>query len=667
MGLFTRRMESDERPDADGRLAELKGAVEKAELPEPALRAARRELERLEKTDPGVAEHAIGLNYVDFILSLPWNAQAQDNLDLGRAERILEEGHHGLEHVKERVLERLAAGVMRSRRPARLLVVEDETIALENLVHVLGKAGHEVHAAASGLAALERLAERPFDLVVSDLKMEGLDGLGLLAQAKERQPGLEFILVTGYATVETAVTALQGGAAHYLPKPLNLDVLRRTVGSVLARKTQALAVQGPTLCFAGPPGTGKTSIGRSIAEAMGRPFIRLSMAGLRDEAELRGHRRTYVGALPGRILGEIRTAGARNPVIALDEVDKIGQDVRGDPASVLLELLDPEQNGRFVDAYLDVPFDLSRVMFLATANLVERLPAPLIDRMEIVQFPSYALGEKRRIARARLLPRQAKAAGLDPDQIDLTDEALTRLISGYTREAGVRGLDRELGSLCRKAARELLTGEARTVRLDPARLETLLGPERFAREAAQAPALAGVTTGMVWTEYGGEIIFIETARMKGASRLLMTGSLGEVLKESAQTALSFIRSRAGDYGIDPDFFATSDIHIHIPAGAIPKDGPSAGLTIALALLSLLTNRPARRDAALSGELTLSGQLLPVSGVREKILAAQQAGARVAVFPARCEPAVRALDEETRQALDIVLAHGVDEAAAVVLA
>ena len=386
--------------------------------------------------------------------------------------------------------------------------------------------------------------------------------------------------------------------------------------------------------------------------------MRMSLAGLRDEAELRGHRRTYVGAMPGRIIAEIRRIGLKNPVFMLDEIDKIGQDFRGDPASVLLEILDPEQNSHFVDHYVDVPFDLSGVMFITTANVVETLPHPLLDRLEVITFPGYTETEKKNIARKYLIPRQLREHGLTHLAPDFTDPGIARIIHDYTREAGLRNLDREIATVCRKLARVCLQtkSEACALTVDEELVAKLLGPRKYTHEVAETGNRVGVTTGLVWTEFGGELIFVEASRMRGHQQLILTGSLGTVLQESAQTALSFLRSHAEEFGLDPNFFMNQDIHIHLPSGAIPKEGPSAGVTIALALLSLLTGRPARRDVALTGELTLSGRILPVSGIREKILAAQRAGVKVVVFPKQNEVDIHNLEEEVKEGLEIVLAE-----------
>ncbi|MCL4503582.1 MAG: endopeptidase La [Deltaproteobacteria bacterium] len=659
--VFFRKTEEERPPKPDHELADLKAAVQRANLPEPVAQVARKELERLDKTDPSVAEYTIGLNYLDFLISLPWNKVTEDNLDLKRAERLLEAQHYGLKHVKERILEYLAVRTLCSLQTSQVLVVDDEEIARTNLEYILRKEGHQVATAANGMEALEKVKNQEFDVVLTDLKMEKMDGLQLLESVKQIAPHTEIIMVTGYATVSTAVDALKKGAAHYLSKPIKLDELRDTVREIVERKRHLQMNRGPILCFAGPPGVGKTSIGRAIAEALERKFVRLSLAGLRDEAELRGHRRTYVGAMPGRIINELKRLEVKNPVFMLDEIDKIGQDFRGDPASVLLEILDPEQNSHFVDHYLDVPFDLSGAMFITTANVVEKLPAPLLDRLEVIYFPGYTEAEKVKIAKNYLIPRQLREHGLQHLGLDFTDAAVAKIIGDYTREAGLRNLEREIANVCRKLARICLQdkGKSCALTVDEVLVEKFLGPRKFAHEVAEAGNQVGVTTGLVWTEFGGEIIFVEASRMKGHKQLILTGSLGSVMQESAQTALSYIRSRAEHFGLDPGFFSDSDLHIHLPSGAIPKEGPSAGVTIALALLSLLTGRPARRDVALSGELTLSGRLLPVSGIREKILAAQRAGVKVVVFPKKNEVDINDLEPEVKEGLEIVLADDLE--------
>ena len=659
--VFFRKTEEERPPKPAQELADLRAAVQRASLPEAVAAVARKELERLDKTDPSVAEYTIGLNYLDFLISLPWNRVTEDNLDLKRAERLLEVQHYGLHHVKERILEYLAVRTLCSLQTSQVLVVDDEEIARTNLEYILRKEGHQVSTAANGLEALEKVKAQEFDVVLTDLKMEKMDGLQLLESVKQIAPHTEIIMVTGYATVSTAVDALKKGAAHYLSKPIKLDELRATVREIVEKKRHLQMNRGPILCFAGPPGVGKTSIGRSIAEALERKFVRLSLAGLRDEAELRGHRRTYVGAMPGRIINELKRLEVRNPVFMLDEIDKIGQDFRGDPASVLLEILDPEQNSNFVDHYLDVPFDLSGAMFITTANVVEKLPAPLLDRLEVIYFPGYTEAEKVNIAKNYLIPRQLREHGLHHLGLEFTDAGVGKIIQDYTREAGLRNLEREIANVCRKLARICLQDKSKSCALtvDEVLVEKFLGPRKFAHEVAEAGNQVGVTTGLVWTEFGGEIIFVEATRMRGHKQLILTGSLGSVMQESAQTALSYIRSRAEQFGLDPGFFSDSDIHIHVPSGAIPKEGPSAGVTIALALLSLLTGRPARRDVALSGELTLSGRLLPVSGIREKILAAQRAGVKVVVFPKKNAVDINDLEPESKAGLEITLADDLE--------
>jgi len=662
------RKTQEEQPAIPQDLLDLKAALEKAKLPADVLSVALKEWERLEKTDPSAAEYSIGSNYLDYLVTLPWNRYTDDNLDLTRAEAILEGQHYGLAHVKERVLEYLAVRTLRSRRTFRILVVDDEELARENIRHVLEKLGHEVETATNGLDALQKLDAGEYDLVITDLKMEKMDGMQLLENMKRASSTTDIIMITGYATVDSAVNALTKGAAYYLAKPFKLDDLRLTVSRILDGKRHAHITRGPILCFAGPPGTGKTSIGQAIAEAMERKFVRFSVAGLRDEAELRGHRRTYVGAMPGRIIGEIKRLSFNNPVFMLDEIDKIGQDFRGDPASVMLEILDPEQNHHFLDHYLDVPFDLSAVMFIATANVVENLPTPLLDRLEVITFPGYTEREKRNIAQHYLIPRQLKDNGLNSRRIAFSDSAVTRIIGEYTREAGLRNLDREIANICRKLARIFLDNRQDSCpeKIDDSLVQQFLGPRKFSHEAAEGGNQVGVTTGLVWTEFGGELIFVEATTMKGNQQLILTGSLGNVLRESAQTALSYIRSHADRLRIDSDFFSHMDIHIHIPAGAIPKDGPSAGITIALALLSLLSSRPAKRDVALSGEITLNGKILPVSGIREKLLAAQRAGIRTVIFPAKNQVDVDGMPEDVKEGLDVVLAEDIAELTEIVL-
>ncbi|HXF64188.1 MAG TPA: endopeptidase La [Caldilineaceae bacterium] len=426
--------------------------------------------------------------------------------------------------------------------------------------------------------------------------------------------------------------------------------------------------EGVVLCFVGPPGVGKTSLGISIARAMNRKFVRLALGGIRDEAEIRGFRRTYIGSMPGRIIQSLRRIESRNPVFMLDEVDKLGRDFRGDPSSALLEVLDPEQNREFRDHYLDVPFDLSQVMFITTANVLDTIPGPLQDRMEIIQLSSYTEDEKVKIAQGYLIPRQIKENGLRPGEVELTEAALHEIVQGYTREAGVRNLEREIGKICRKIAAKVAAGETegKTV-IDAADVAAYLGRRKVHREEiAERTELPGVATGLAWTITGGDVMFFEATRAPGDKGFTLTGQLGDVMKESAQAALSYVRSRATSLGIDPDIFRKSDIHLHIPAGAIPKDGPSAGITMATALASLLTGRPVRSDVGMTGEITLRGKVLPVGGIKEKVLAAARLGLGTVILPKHNEADLDDLPETVREQLKFVLVDTVDEVLAAAL-
>jgi len=515
---------SDERA---AEIEELRKKLCEAKLPEEAMREAERELDRLQRIPPASAEYTVARTYLDWLIELPWSVTTEDNLDINRAARILDEDHHDLAKVKERILEYLA---------------------------------------------------------VRKLKRD---------------------------------------------------------------------TKGPILCFVGPPGVGKTSLGRSIARAMGRKFLRISLGGVRDEAEIRGHRRTYIGALPGRIIQGLRRCGSRNPVFMLDEVDKLGADFRGDPSSALLEVLDPEQNSTFTDHYVDVPFDLSSVMFITTANLLDPIPPALRDRMEVIELPGYAEHDKLVIARNYLIPRQIEENGLSRKQISFDKAAVLRIIREYTREAGVRNLEREIGSVCRKVAKEVARGRKRKWRITAGSLPGLLGPPRFEFEPAERLKEPGVAIGLVWTAAGGDILFIESTIMPGQQHLTLTGQLGEVIKESAQAALSYIRSRADTLGISREFFRDHDIHVHFPAGAIPKDGPSAGVTIAVSLISLLSGRRVRSDVAMTGEITLRGRVLPVGGIKEKVLAAHRAGIRRIILPKRNLKDLEDIPQQIRDELEFI--------------
>jgi ATP-dependent Lon protease len=440
----------------------------------------------------------------------------------------------------------------------------------------------------------------------------------------------------------------------------NMEKIKKRILEYLAVRKLNPDHKGPILCLVGPPGTGKTSLGRAIAEALGRKFVRISLGGVRDEAEIRGHRRTYVGALPGRIINGLRKAGSNNPVFMLDEIDKVGNDFRGDPASALLEVLDPEQNFSFSDHYLEVEFDLSKVMFITTANQPDTIPRPLLDRMEVLELPGYTEEEKVQIAGRFLVPRQVKEHGLNPKQVSIKRSAITGIIRGYTREAGVRNLEREIGGLCRGIAKKVAEGEECRFTISAEELREYLGLPRFSSDIEERTSVPGVATGMAWTPTGGDVLFVEATMMPGRKSLLLTGQLGEVMKESAQAALSYVRTKAKNLGISEDFFKDHDLHIHVPAGAIPKDGPSAGVTILTALTSLLTCRPIRSDVAMTGEVTLRGSVLPVGGIKEKVLAASRSGIKHVILPERNRNDLEDIPENIRKKLSFHLVKKMEE-------
>ncbi len=443
------------------------------------------------------------------------------------------------------------------------------------------------------------------------------------------------------------------------------DVKERIVEYLAVRRIKP-DMKGPILCFIGPPGVGKTSLGQSIARATGREFIRISLGGIRDEAEIRGHRRTYVGALPGRIIQGLRNIGTNNPVFMLDEIDKIGADFRGDPSSALLEVLDPEQNDSFSDHYLEIPFDLSRVMFITTGNVTATIPPALQDRMEIIRLPGYTDEEKFHIARNYLIPRQLERHGLKASQLRITPGALRHIIGDYTREAGVRNLERTIATICRKAARRVAEGETEATKIKIADLEEFLGHQKFFPDVAERITMPGVVTGLAWTEAGGQILFVEASRMPGDKKLTLTGQLGEVMQESAQAALSWVRSNAEALDVAPDFYEHSDIHLHVPSGATPKDGPSAGVAMAAALTSLLTGRLAKDNIAMTGEITLRGKVMPVGGIKEKVLAAKRAGLDTVILPEQNRGAVQDMEEDLRAGINFIFVDTVDEVIAAAL-
>ena len=506
--------------------------IKKAKMPQEVTEEAERQLGRLERMHPDAAETATLRNYIDWMVSLPWSKSTKDNLDLKKAQTILDQDHYGLEKVKERIIEHLA---------------------------------------------------------VRKLKKN---------------------------------------------------------------------TRGPILCFVGPPGVGKTSLGKSIARALGRKFVRMSLGGVHDEAEIRGHRRTYVGAMPGRIIQNIHQAGTNNPVFMMDEVDKIGADFRGDPSSALLEVLDPEQNFAFRDNYLGVPFDLSNVMFITTGNMLDPIQPAFRDRMEIISLSGYTEEEKVEIAKRHLIPKQTEEHGLKKDQIQFSDEGIRAIINLYTQEAGLRNLEREIASVCRKVARQVASGEKKVRKIHTDNLDQFLGRPKVFQDELLKRDQVGVATGLAWTPVGGDILFIEATAMKGKGALMLTGQLGDVMKESAQAALSYARSHAKEFGINEDFFAKHDIHIHVPEGSIPKDGPSAGVTLATAMLSLLTGKAVHRKIAMTGEITLRGEVLPVGGIKEKVLAARRAKIDTVVLPALNKRDLEDVNETIRMEMKFVFVDDV---------
>jgi ATP-dependent Lon protease len=523
--------------EADERAAEIeefRARLRDLELPREALEKVNKEIDRLAKMPPLSAEAVVVRNYLDWVMTLPWNNFTEDRLDVNMAEAILNEDHYGLEKVKERILEYLA---------------------------------------------------------VCQLTKE---------------------------------------------------------------------LKGPILCLIGPPGVGKTSLAKSVARALNRKFVRFSLGGVRDEAEIRGHRRTYVGALPGKIVQIMKQAGAKNPVILLDEIDKMSTDFRGDPSSALLEVLDPEQNCAFSDHYLELTFDLSKVMFITTANTYHGIPRPLLDRMEIINISGYTEEEKVEIAKRHLLPKQMKEHGLTDKNLNISDPMLQRIIANYTRESGVRNLERQLAAVCRKSARELVQTSKKTIRMNKNNIEKFLGIPKYRHNNAEEQDQVGVATGLAWTEVGGDILLIEVTLIKGKGQLILTGKLGEVMRESAQAAFSYIRSRSKALGIDDSIFEQYDIHIHIPEGAIPKDGPSAGITMATAIVSVLTNCPILKDVAMTGEITLRGRVLPIGGLKEKVLAAHRSGIKKVLVPKENEKDLEEIPANIRGDVKLVLVESMDE-------
>ncbi|HSU17777.1 endopeptidase La [Longimicrobium sp.] len=622
--------------DEGREIEELREKLESLDLSETGHEEAMRELARLERTNPQSAEYQVIRTYLEWITDLPWNLRTEDQLDLNRGEEILNEDHYGLEDVKDRVLEFLAVRQLAARR-AEAEVKE------------------EAAAEAGTLAAIDEAAREPGEPIREDP----------IAAAFRGEP-----VATAPAAAEVEVPAEE-------PEESELE---KQVREAKARAT----AKGPILLFAGPPGVGKTSIAKSIARALGRKYVRIALGGVRDEADIRGHRRTYVGAMPGRIVQALKQAKSRNPVILLDEVDKLGVSYQGDPSSALLEVLDPAQNHEFTDHYLGVPFDLSEVLFIATANYAQNIPAPLYDRMEAVEFRGYTEMEKKQIALRYLIPRQLHEAGLAEGELEVSDEALQAVISEYTREAGVRQLEREVGKLARKAARRIASGTVEQVKVDGEVVKELLGRTRVHPERANGEDQVGVATGMYYTPTGGDIMFIEVsaqqrtmqsasaaaaegeAQHAGFGNLVLTGQLGDVMKESARAALTYARANAVRYGIDPRKAWGSEIHIHVPAGAIPKDGPSAGVALSTALVSVLSGTPVRADVSMTGEVTLTGRVLPIGGVKEKLLGAWRAGIRTILLPRENEADLEDLPREVLDQMEIHPVGTIDEALSVAL-
>ncbi len=572
--------------DADTEaIDELRERLEGLDLPEEARKEVDRELRRLERVPRESAESQVIRTFLETVADLPWNTSTKDELDLGKAEEILERDHYGLKDVKDRVLDFLAVRKLQ---------------------------GERAHA----------------------------------SEAEEEPPAAP---VDGDGEEEAAEPASPGRANG------------RTVTG------QADDRSGSTILFVGPPGVGKTSIAKSIADAMGRKYVRVSLGGARDEADIRGHRRTYVGALPGRIIEGLKRAGSKNPVFLLDEVDKLGVSFQGDPSAALMEVLDPAQNDSFVDHYLGIPFDLSDVLFIATANFPHQIPGPLKDRMEAIEFVGYTEQEKLEIAKRYLLPRQREQNGLAEEQLSVEDDAIREIISSYTREAGVRNLERELGSIARKSARRIASGKADEVTVGAKDLRELLGQPKVHPEEKLPEDTVGVATGMYYTPAGGDIMLVETSVMPGRDGLVLTGQLGDVMKESARAALTYARSHAGALGIPEERLKEHEIHVHVPAGAVPKEGPSAGIAMAIAMISALSGRPVRADVAMTGELTLTGRVLPIGGVKEKVLGAERAGIRHVVLPSDNEGDVEELPEEARAALEFHFADTLDDVMKVALA
>ena len=573
---------------------------------------------------------------------------AKVHLFLNKEVQVLELGNKIQSQVKEDMDRTQREYYLREQLKAikkELGELDEHTSEVKELKEKIKRAKMPPEALAAAEKELDRLAKIPPASAEYTVARTYLDWLVELPWSETTSDNLD---------IDNAQKTLDED--HY-----DLEKVKKRILEYLAVRKLKADMKGPILCFVGPPGVGKTSLGKSIARAMGRKFIRNSLGGVRDEAEIRGHRRTYVGALPGRIVQGMKKAGSNNPVFMLDEVDKIGMDFRGDPSSALLEVLDPEQNFSFSDHYIDVPFDLSKVMFITTANVLDTIPPPLRDRMETLELPGYSEDQKMMIAREFLIPKQITEHGLTPELIEFHDSALQLIISSYTREAGVRNLEREIAAVCRGVAKDVARGIKEKVVIDSEKIHKFLGPVKFFPEVAERTSEPGVATGLAWTPTGGDIIFVEATKMLGEKGLTLTGQLGDVMKESAQAALAYVRTKSKDLGIDEDFFGKIDIHIHVPAGAIPKDGPSAGVTMFVALTSLLTNQPVRSDVAMTGEITLRGLVLPVGGIKEKVLAGLRAGIKTIILPKKNEKDLEEIPEHIRRQMNFKFIQRMDEA------
>jgi ATP-dependent Lon protease len=570
------------------------------------------------------------------------------HLFLNKEVQVLELGNKIQSQVKEDMDRTQREYYLREQLKAikkELGELDEHSTEIKDLREKIKKAKMPPDALAAAEKELDRLAKIPPASAEYTVARTYLDWLAELPWSETTEDNLD---------IDNAQKTLDED--HY-----DLEKVKKRILEYLAVRKLKADMKGPILCFVGPPGVGKTSLGKSIARTMGRKFIRISLGGVRDEAEIRGHRRTYVGALPGRIIQGIKKAGSNNPVFMLDEVDKIGMDFRGDPSSALLEVLDPEQNFSFSDHYIDVPFDLQKVMFITTANVLDTIPPALRDRMETLELPGYSEDQKMMIAKEFLIPKQINEHGLSLEFIEFQDAALQIVISSYTREAGVRNLEREIATICRGVAKDVARGIKEKVAIVPDTLHKFLGPVKFFPEVAERTSDPGVATGLAWTPTGGDIIFVEATKMRGEKGLTLTGQLGDVMKESAQAALAYVRSKSKELGIDEDFFGKNDIHIHVPAGAIPKDGPSAGITMFVALTSLLTNKPVRNDVAMTGEITLRGLVLPVGGIKEKVLAGMRAGIRTIILPQKNEKDLEEIPEHIRNQMNFKFIHRMDEA------